>query len=146
MTADLFGETEHAPPTYTRTIMRSGASHVHRYGDPGGINIPHDNRELLRWMGYNGYTCIEEIPARYDHRPPEACDRCGSRGVEVHHTAPREWFGEKEAEEWPTQNLCRPCHRRWHDTANRAAAKTTVRILRSKGLDWLASKIEDALG
>jgi len=41
------------------------------------------------------------------------CARCGRHGVELHHWAPRKYFGE-EAWLWPIDWLCRDCHRRWH--------------------------------
>ena len=60
-------------------------------------------------------VCLRDnTPVDEDH----ACDRCGTRGVEVHHWAPRAIF--HDADSWPTANLCRRCHRQWH-TAMRAA-------------------------
>jgi hypothetical protein len=41
------------------------------------------------------------------------CARCGRRGTELHHWAPRKHFGD-EADLWPVDWLCRDCHRRWH--------------------------------
>ncbi|WP_425518228.1 HNH endonuclease [Nitratireductor kimnyeongensis] len=41
------------------------------------------------------------------------CERCGStEGTEVHHWAP--WHLFDDADEWPTSNLCKSCHTRWH--------------------------------
>lgn len=42
------------------------------------------------------------------------CAKCGSRHAELHHWAPRAIFGD-EADEWPTDYLCVPCHDRWHE-------------------------------
>ena len=42
------------------------------------------------------------------------CGRCGDRGAERHHWAPTAIFGEQEANLWPTDFLCRSCHRIWH--------------------------------
>jgi hypothetical protein len=41
------------------------------------------------------------------------CERCGdASGIEVHHWAPRHLF--RDADLWPTANLCRDCHQLWH--------------------------------
>jgi hypothetical protein len=40
--------------------------------------------------------------------------RCGELAqCELHHVAPRAFFGE-ECDEWPMVWLCVPCHHRWH--------------------------------
>lgn len=44
----------------------------------------------------------------------DLCARCGSSGTEMHHWAPREIFGFDDAETWPQDPLCRPCHTEWH--------------------------------
>jgi len=42
------------------------------------------------------------------------CHVCGQDGVtETHHLAPWAQFGE-EAARWPTVDVCRTCHERWH--------------------------------
>jgi hypothetical protein len=51
------------------------------------------------------------------------CVRCGNRKSELHHWAPKEIFGKDEAESWPKDHLCVPCHLLWHDT---------IKALRSK--------------
>lgn len=134
------------PIEFERIIGRNGASYIKApkgYGK--GPWVPHDDPDLLEWMGQNGYSLVEEIPAVEDLRPPDTCERCGARGVEVHHTAPREWFGDTLCEQWPTQNLCRECHALWHQVSNIAAARTTVRNLRSKGLHRTADKVEASI-
>lgn len=48
---------------------------------------------------------------------PAFCDRCakcGARGVELHHWAPKGVFGDDEAEGWPKDYLCKACHDEWH--------------------------------
>lgn len=45
------------------------------------------------------------------------CARCGNRGTEEHHWAPKEIFGDK-ADSWPTDRLCLPCHIEWHEKMN----------------------------
>lgn len=42
------------------------------------------------------------------------CARCGSRGGEEHHWAPRAIFGPDVAESWPKDWLCKSCHDTWH--------------------------------
>jgi hypothetical protein len=42
------------------------------------------------------------------------CARCGARGAEEHHWAPRALFGKDEADRWPKDYLCKECHARWH--------------------------------
>lgn len=51
------------------------------------------------------------------------CVRCGKRESELHHWAPKEIFGKDEAETWPKDYLCVPCHILWHDTINSHRAK-----------------------
>lgn len=47
-------------------------------------------------------------------RAKSACSVCGNRHhIELHHLAPRAQFGD-ECELWPTAEVCRGCHERWH--------------------------------
>ena len=48
----------------------------------------------------------------------ERCARCHARGAEYHHWAPKKFFGSNEAENWPKDYLCVPCHLLWHKTIN----------------------------
>lgn len=64
-----------------------------------------------------------------DSTSPVPCERCGTTtGVELHHWAPRNTFGQEEADLWPTSYLCRAHHQIWHQTMdgyrwnNRAAS------------------------
>lgn len=41
------------------------------------------------------------------------CAVCKSRNVELHHWAPKQLFGD-DAERWPKDYLCIPCHNEWH--------------------------------
>ena len=44
----------------------------------------------------------------------QPCEVCGAVGTtECHHWAPKHLFGA-EAYKWPTANLCRECHIKWH--------------------------------
>jgi len=48
------------------------------------------------------------------------CARCGARGAEEHHWAPRALFREEEANRWPKDFLCKRCHDEWHRTVTPA--------------------------
>lgn len=55
------------------------------------------------------------LPVGDDRRylnPP--CQVCGAFGTQLHHWAPREVFGQIEADHWPTSYLCVRCHTEWH--------------------------------
>lgn len=56
---------------------------------------------------------IESFPTLM---PPfhDRCVRCGARGTELHHWAPKGIFGADEAEQWPKDCLCKACHDEWH--------------------------------
>ena len=41
------------------------------------------------------------------------CVKCGQRGAEENHWAPKAIFGS-EADNWPKDMLCKPCHAEWH--------------------------------
>ena len=58
----------------------------------------------------------EQIEAMPEARPLSAgvCARCSAVGpVEEHHWAPRHLFAD--ADQWPVDDLCGACHRRWHE-------------------------------
>ena len=58
---------------------------------------------------------IERLPLHEDHTEnASGCERCGSKeGVELHHWAPRELFGD-DRDFWPTGWLCPKHHEEWH--------------------------------
>lgn len=70
-----------------------------------GVWIPIDKLEL--------YGADLEFVREVNTRIGERCSRCGARGAELHHWAPRAYFGA-ECDNWPTDYLCRKCHDRWH--------------------------------
>lgn len=75
--------------------------------------VPHS--EIFR----TGLT-ITDLPIVEDRRldvPP--CRRCGQRGTELHHFAPKELFDDHDL--WPMDWLCQSCHVRWHQVMNRSA-------------------------
>jgi hypothetical protein len=80
------------------------------FGDP--FYIPNE-----KVLGHLTPEQIESLPIIM----PDAsnrCVRCGDRESELHHWAPKEIFGKDEAEGWPKDYLCVPCHLQWHDTIN----------------------------
>ena len=99
---------------FFRVRMRSGEVHVGcDPGRVGGAWVPKTDPELLGWMGEEGHSCIEEIPIERD-LIGGTCERCGAPGVELHHWAPRVVF-VGDADDWPTGDLCPPCHVEWHE-------------------------------
>lgn len=71
-------------------------------------------RDGPTWISHQGLD-LDLIPVIEDRRfevPP--CRRCGARGTELHHWAPRALF--EDADIWPQDWLCRPCHTEWHQT------------------------------
>jgi len=45
---------------------------------------------------------------------PEQCPICEAEALlEEHHLGPRELFGDA-SDRWAKQDICRPCHERWH--------------------------------
>lgn len=56
---------------------------------------------------------IEAIPILME-APVYRCVKCGKRGAELHHWAPKGIFGREEADKWPRDYLCKPCHDKWH--------------------------------
>lgn len=83
-----------------------------------GIWIEHKLAEIK--LGKMGIS-IEDIPiARYSCG--ERCARCGNRGTQRHHWAPQVLF--KDADDWPTDYLCKSCHELWHQIVDVKSLKT----------------------
>ena len=55
---------------------------------------------------------VDALPVKEIAASPR-CTRCGERGAELHHWAPRALFCD--AEYWPKDYLCKECHKVWHD-------------------------------
>ena len=81
--------------------------------ESGGIFI--SKTELQKWIPLG--ESHESIPI-WKIKDAPRCSRCGDRGAELHHWAPKEIFGEDEAELWPKDYLCVTCHRDWHGKIN----------------------------
>jgi hypothetical protein len=55
---------------------------------------------------------LSRLPVEQAESP--RCVRCGTRGAEEHHWAPRAIFGRDIADLWPKDYLCKDCHDEWH--------------------------------
>ncbi len=66
---------------------------------------------------------VEDIPI-VDFSCGERCAKCGSRGTELHHWAPRAIFDD--ADDWPMDYLCKPCHDAWHRVMSDHLATTAA--------------------
>ena len=73
-----------------------------------------------RWGGLEQVQTVTQIwiaDGRIDlskDNSMQPCEVCGEKGTtEFHHWAPKHLFGD-EAYKWPTGNLCRDCHAKWH--------------------------------
>jgi len=66
------------------------------------------------WGVTKGSAILDiELENRLETKFIQPCARCGSTaGAERHHWAPRAIFAD--ADWWPTDYLCRPCHSFWH--------------------------------
>ena len=61
------------------------------------------------------YVNTDDLPVYTpDGEQVPKCVLCGQRGAELHHFAPRSFFGD-ECEQWPKAYLCREHHMQWHD-------------------------------
>ena len=105
--------------TSQELVKRINASGAEFYGywclvckwwSNGGTWIP---KETLRQKGYD----LENIRVAVMDSG-QRCRHCGTRGSEEHHWAPKALFGQDEAEKWPKDYLCVPCHLLWHKTIN----------------------------
>ena len=85
-------------------VCRSCASPV--MDRRGRQYIPHDE---LRAAGIEP----ADLPIQHNYSRDTRCIHCGTRGAQVHHWAPRAIFGS-DADLWPTDMLCQPCHDEWH--------------------------------
>jgi len=104
-------------------VAASGAKQVgwrcetckHRMPDmKGRMWIPHGDLSAQK-------IDIEALP-HDGHGELMRCSRCGVRGSELHHWAPKAVFHD-DAETWPKDYLCLSCHNLWRDTMLAAGAK-----------------------
>lgn len=134
-----------SPRLYFRKIMDSGKWHIQKVTDPGGQWTKQTDPEFVRWMGLHGFSTIEEVPGIREGPPLKSCERCGAEGVELHHWARREHFGDVLCEQFAKQDLCPACHRLVERIVDLAASKTTLRRLRRAGRQRLADQLEEGI-
>lgn len=103
--------------TLARDLAKNGSTQVFfwcnrcwNYADPFRAFVPHAELE-------SNNVGIDTLPI-IDRWPDEVrikCDvaGCDNEGVELHHWAPKHLF--PNAELWPTNYLCTPHHKEWHD-------------------------------
>lgn len=82
----------------------------------GWTVFPHCERS--GWRGSmvkrpDSWHDLPELKAAAGLRKCCACYEVGP--IELHHVAPRERFGDVEAEQWPVVPVCRLCHMHWHE-------------------------------
>ena len=105
----------HPRHTVGRVFRANGDYVVEARCDDCGTNIDGAGR----WRKRTYLDRPDDLPVLEDRRsdrPP--CVRCGARGVEEHHWAPRAAFPD-DYELWPKAWLCRPCHNLWHVNVTR---------------------------
>lgn len=94
--------------TLTKTIKSDGDFH---------IRVEKRNGQYIKFLSQKHLPSevLESITVGDDYslnNPP--CKRCGERGTQLHHWAPKELF--EDAEDWPQDYLCKKHHQEWHDT------------------------------
>ena len=74
------------------------------------------------WLDKHGHV-RDDLPLVRDDRKLRRCYCCTQyRPCELHHCAPKEYFGD-EAERWPIVWACAECHDRYHRRFGRPIRK-----------------------
>lgn len=93
----------------TKMIRADGGYHVSiKYNDHHIKGHPFFKQNAIPSEIFDSLSIEDD----YSENNPE-CARCGARGTQLHHWAPKELF--EDAEEWPQSYLCRNHHQEWHD-------------------------------
>jgi len=114
-------------PTHTRTcpkcgeqecrlavqITTAGAQNVHlQCGKCAGL-VP--TRGGALWIPHKELEArglaVDDLPVSRDDSRMTRCIHCGARGAEYHHWAAQAIF--EDADAWPGDYLCQPCHAVW---------------------------------
>ena len=91
-------------------IVSGATVHPWYCGSCGKRTTVYAKKEFAaRWAADRGAS-LRVIDFKVEKR---GCAVCGADGAEMHHWAPRVFFGE-DADKWPMSALCVPCHTRWH--------------------------------
>lgn len=105
----------------TKMVRGDGGFHVSIKYNGGHIKgHPFFKQDAIPAEIFDALTVEDD----YSENNPE-CARCGARGTQLHHWAPKELF--EDAEAWPQSYLCRKHHQEWHATVT-----TPFRTLRRK--------------
>lgn len=76
-------------------------------------------KEFALSVGISKWVEPAQAPqALADAFPGPTCCVCGDPFVELHHYAPKEFFGVAEADAFGTVPLCKKHHDRWHQVIN----------------------------
>jgi len=140
----LYGWVDDDPEPF-RVIFANGSTHYEIRPKPEGCPtwLKPDDPRLLDAMGRFGYSVLDEIPIREDLTAGRECGRCPRIGpIEVHHTFPREAFGDA-CDDFPTLELCPECHTWTHEQLEAYGFKLVARLLRSWGRTKLADEVMD---
>lgn len=78
--------------------------------NPFGGNMWIDSDQVYRYLTKTEVLTLPVLSEPLTSR----CAKCGSRGTELHHWAPKAVFGE-DSDKWPQDYLCKPCHDEWHE-------------------------------
>lgn len=105
----------------TKTVRADGGYHVSiKHNGQHIKGHPFFSQKSIPSEIFDGLTVEDDYS---EHNPK--CVRCGARGTQLHHWAPKELF--EDAEQWPQSYLCRLHHQEWHDKVT-----TKLRTLRRR--------------
>lgn len=98
-----------------RNIISNGDSQVFDWC----IDCDKNARGAAIYLKHGDIGDPEQYPIKENYyASAPRCVRCGSRGAEYHHWAPKAVFGNA-ADLWPGDYLCQRCHDNWHDSVKR---------------------------
>lgn len=93
-------------------------------------------REMMR-RGYRPVIIRTYEPISY---PPCAYRDCPNPGIDRHHWAPRNVFGDADCDNWPVSYLCKDHHRHWHaemDGYRRNATRPEHIKAKDESSEWM---------
>lgn len=123
VTCERCGALSDYRDSLVRAISPNGAARVYHQCRACGENTFKPARWLshnrVRWALVTGN--VDELPIVEDQRGGMRCEVCDVAEGEWHHWAPQAMF--PDADKWPMSYLCRPCHKRWHQTVTPGLVK-----------------------
>lgn len=104
----------HRNTALAAVVFANGSGHVVEYCYDCERRSDFYGKDELRTAGVDA-DALEVVQDNRD--PAMPCEVCGSvDGTELHHWAPQTHEHRfREYSAWPTVELCRECHREWHD-------------------------------